>query len=183
MRLQLAVVCCWIFAVLGGCPSKALGVPNVIVILADDLGLGDYSAFGTRDVRTPHLDRLAREGMTFENFRANSCVCSATRAALLTGRYPDRVGVPGVIREEKPANSWGYLDPRATLLPQLLKKKPGTTVQSSENGTSGFPLRTLRRSRQRGCRVSVASRMSQNNGGGRKSAEIDTRYSRLSPAF
>ncbi len=95
--------------------------PNILVILTDDQGRGDYSAFGTKDIRTPHIDRLCREGLTFQNFFANSCVCSPTRAALLTGCYPDRVGVPGVIREETPDDSWGYLTPQATLLPQLLK--------------------------------------------------------------
>ncbi|MEI6713886.1 MAG: sulfatase-like hydrolase/transferase [Verrucomicrobiota bacterium] len=102
--------------------SGAAEKPNVIVILADDLGRADYSAFGTKDIRTPHIDRLFAEGMTFENFRANSCVCSPTRAALLTGCHPDRVGVPGVIREEEQENSWGYFSPRAATLPQVLKK-------------------------------------------------------------
>src|SRR5438067_10906499 len=78
--------------------------PNVVVILTDDQGRGDYSAFGTKDLRTPNIDRLFREGVAFDNFYANSCVCSPTRAALLTGCYPDRVGVPGVIREEDPGN-------------------------------------------------------------------------------
>jgi len=95
--------------------------PNILVILTDDQGRGDYSAFGTPDIRTPAMDRLFREGMTFDNFYANSCVCSPTRAALLTGCHPDRVGVPGVIRHT-PENSWGWLSPRATLLPQLLKR-------------------------------------------------------------
>ncbi len=95
--------------------------PNILVILTDDQGRGDYSAFGTKDVRTPQMDRLCREGMTFQNFFANSCVCSPTRAALLTGCYPDRVGVPGVIREENPSDSWGYLLSGASLLPQQLK--------------------------------------------------------------
>ena len=94
--------------------------PNVIIILADDLGRGDYSAFGTKDISTPNIDRLCREGMTFHNFYANSCVCSPTRAALLTGRVPDRVGVPGVIRHT-PDNSWGWLSPQAVLLPQVLR--------------------------------------------------------------
>jgi arylsulfatase A-like enzyme len=94
--------------------------PNILVILADDLGRGDYSAFGTRDIRTPAIDRLGREGITLENFYANSCVCSPTRAALLSGCYPDRVGVPGVIRDI-PANSWGYLSREAVLLPALLR--------------------------------------------------------------
>jgi len=95
--------------------------PNILVILTDDQGRGDYSEFGTKGIRTPNMDRLFREGMTFHNFYANCCVCSPTRAALLTGCYPDRVGVPGVIREETPEASWGYLSSRATLLPQVLK--------------------------------------------------------------
>ena len=94
--------------------------PNVIIILADDLGRGDYSAFGTSDISTPNIDRLCREGMTFHNFYASSCVCSPTRAALLTGQVPDRVGVPGVIRHT-PDNSWGWLSPRAVLLPQVIR--------------------------------------------------------------
>ena len=102
--------------------ASAAEKPNVLVILCDDLGRADYSAFGTKDIRTPHIDSLFAQGMTFANFRANSCVCSPTRAALLTGCHPDRVGVPGVIREEEPDNSWGYLAPGATLLPQVLKK-------------------------------------------------------------
>ncbi len=94
--------------------------PNLIVILSDDQGRGDYSAFGTADIRTPAIDRLYREGMDLQNFRANCPVCSPTRAALLTGCYPDRVGVPGVIRTH-PENSWGRLSPQAVLLPKLLK--------------------------------------------------------------
>jgi arylsulfatase A-like enzyme len=95
--------------------------PNIVIILTDDQGRGDYSAFGTADIRTPNIDRLFHEGMTFDNFYANSCVCSPSRAALMTGCYPDRVGVPGVIREEEPDDSWGYLSRRAVLLPNLLK--------------------------------------------------------------
>ncbi|WP_394793433.1 sulfatase [Armatimonas sp.] len=94
---------------------------NILIILTDDQGRGDYSAFGTKDIQTPQLDRLFREGMGFQNFFANSAVCSPTRAALLTGCYPDRVGVPGVVRDENPENSWGYLTPSARLLPQVLK--------------------------------------------------------------
>ncbi|MGB8169750.1 MAG: sulfatase-like hydrolase/transferase [Chthoniobacteraceae bacterium] len=103
------------------CRTACAELPNILVILTDDQGRGEYSAFGTKDLRTPNLDRLFHEGMTFENFYANSPVCSPSRAALLTGKYPDRVGVPGVIREEEPENSWGWLAPSATLLPKLLK--------------------------------------------------------------
>lgn len=93
--------------------------PNIMVILTDDQGCGDYSGFGTKDIRTPNIDRLAREGVTFQNFFANSSVCSPTRAALLSGCHPDRVGVPGVIRKDA-GNSWGYLSPEARLLPGVL---------------------------------------------------------------
>ena len=95
--------------------------PNFIVILTDDLGYADYSAFGTPDIRTPNIDSIFHEGLTFENFYANSPVCSPSRAALLTGCHPDRVGVPGVIRHVE-ANSWGYLSRDAVLLPQVLKE-------------------------------------------------------------
>ena len=101
--------------------ATAVPKPNILIILTDDQGRADYSAAGTPDIRTPNIDRLGREGMIFQNFFANSSVCSPSRAALLTGCYPDRVGVPGVIREQSPNNSWGFLLPSAQLLPQLLK--------------------------------------------------------------
>ncbi|MEI9896254.1 MAG: sulfatase-like hydrolase/transferase [Chthoniobacter sp.] len=71
-------------------------------------GRGEYSAFGTKDIRTPNVDRLCREGLTFDNFYANSCVCSPSRAALMTGCFPNRVGVGGMIREEDPDSNWGW---------------------------------------------------------------------------
>lgn len=101
-------------------PSAADRKPNFLVILTDDQGRGDYSAYGTRDLRTPNLDRLFADGMALENFYANCCVCSPTRASLLTGCYPDRVGVPGVIRSHA-NNNWGCLSSQAVLLPQLLR--------------------------------------------------------------
>ena len=119
----MRILSLWLCALLGAAPAAlSAQKPNVVVILADDLGRADYSAAGTPDIRTPHLDRLCAEGVTFTNFRANSCVCSPTRAALLSGRHPDRVGVPGVIREEEPDNSWGHLAPDVPLLPTVLKK-------------------------------------------------------------
>lgn len=95
--------------------------PNIILILTDDLGYGDLSCQGATDLSTPHIDAIARQGRTFINFYANSPVCSPSRAALLSGRYPDMVGVPGVIRQEE-EHSWGYLTEDATLLPQLLNR-------------------------------------------------------------
>lgn len=96
------------------------GPPNILVILADDLGYGDLGCYGSPDVKTPHIDALASAGMRFQNFYSNCPVCSPTRASLLTGLYPDRAGVPGVIRTH-PENSWGALSPHATLLPMPLR--------------------------------------------------------------
>ncbi len=95
--------------------------PNIIIILADDLGYGDLSSYGAKDLKTPNIDRIITGGIRFNNFYANSPVCSPTRAALMSGRYPDVVGVPGVIRTHA-NNNWGVLSRQATFLPQMLKK-------------------------------------------------------------
>ena len=67
--------------------------PNIVVIMADDLGYADLSCYGRRDYATPALDRLARQGMRLIHAYANSAVCSATRTALLTGRYQYRLPI------------------------------------------------------------------------------------------
>jgi len=95
--------------------------PNIVFILVDDLGYGDLSCQGGIDIQTPNIDKLFSSGMRFTNFYANSTVCSPTRASLITGCYPDMVGVPGVVRTHK-TNSWGYLSPAAITLPDMLKK-------------------------------------------------------------
>lgn len=95
--------------------------PNMLVILVDDLGYGDLSSYGAEDMETPHIDSLAASGMRFTHAYANCPVCSPTRAALLSGRYQEMVGVPGVIRTH-PNNSWGHLTPDSILLPSLLQK-------------------------------------------------------------
>ena len=99
---------------------EAAGKPNILMILVDDLGYGDLSSYGATDLKTPNIDNLMAAGMRFDNFYANCPVCSPTRAALLSGCYPDMVGVPGVIRTHI-TNNWGYLSPHAVLLPKLLK--------------------------------------------------------------
>ncbi len=113
--LLVVIVIGWLSA------SPAQGTPpNFLIIYADDLGYGDVAAYRQGDVQTPHIDALAADGMLFENMRANCTVCSPSRAALLTGRYPDRVGVPGVIRSDTD-NSWGYLSPDVKTLADHLK--------------------------------------------------------------
>jgi arylsulfatase A-like enzyme len=71
--------------------------PNIIIIVADDLGYGDLSIFGNKNINTPNIDKLGNEGLVFTDFHSNGSVCSPTRAALLTGKYQQRVGVGGVI--------------------------------------------------------------------------------------
>ena len=100
--------------------ADAADQPNIVLILVDDLGYGDLTCFGATDLKTPHVDELISRGLRFDQFYANCTVCSPTRASLMTGRYPDIAGVPGVIRQWPP-DSWGYLDPTAPTLPQLLR--------------------------------------------------------------
>ena len=96
--------------------------PNILMILVDDHGYGDLSITGGTDIQTPHLDKLFQKGVQFTNFYSNCTVCSPTRASLITGRYPDLVGVPGVIRTHDDTNSWGYLKKDITTLPNMLNK-------------------------------------------------------------
>lgn len=101
--------------------------PNILLILADDHGYGDLSVHNGPSIETPNLDRIAAEGMRFTKFYANSSVCSPSRASLMTGRFPDRVGVPGVIRTHA-QNNWGYLRQDAITLPSMLKQKDYDTA-------------------------------------------------------
>src|SRR5262245_65658908 len=71
--------------------AEKRGVPNIVFLLADDLGYGDLGCYGCRDIKTPNIDSLAARGVRFTNFYANGPECSPTRAALLTGRYQPRL--------------------------------------------------------------------------------------------
>jgi arylsulfatase len=77
-------------------PQQARRPPNIVLIYADDLGYGDLGCYGSR-IRTPNLDRLAAEGARFTHYYSANPVCSPSRAAILTGRYPTRIGVPRVL--------------------------------------------------------------------------------------
>ena len=104
-----------------GSGSNKPNKPNILLIITDDQGYHDVSYYGTKDLNTPAIDALCADGMRFDNFYANCPVCSPTRAALLTGRYQEFVGVPGVIRTHRD-NNWGYLDTSAIMLPEELGK-------------------------------------------------------------
>lgn len=101
-------------------PTHAASKPNVVVLFADDLGYGDLGCYGSPVIRTPHLDRMAAEGLRFTDFYSASEVCTPSRAALLTGRYPVRSGMCGNRRVLFP-NSKGGLPPAEVTLAEALK--------------------------------------------------------------
>jgi arylsulfatase A len=96
----------------------AKDLPNIIIILNDDQGYQDLGCYGSPDIQTPNVDQLAREGMRFTDYYVASCVCSASRAALLTGCYPERIGVPGVFF---PNRGHKGMSPDCTTIAELLK--------------------------------------------------------------
>lgn len=99
--------------------------PNVVLIYADDLGHGDLACFGNKDIRTPHLDSMARDGVKLTNFYTAQAVCSASRAALLTGCYPNRVGILGALG---PQSKIGIHDRETTLGEQFKSKGYATAI-------------------------------------------------------
>lgn len=117
-RLSVAL-CIAIFALAQVGSSQELSnhadLPNVILCMADDLGWGDTGFNGNKIVKTPHLDRMAREGVTFRRWYAGAPVCSPTRGNCLTGRHPLRLGIPT-------ANA-GHLQPAEQTLAERLKAR------------------------------------------------------------
>src|SRR5579863_3194665 len=99
--------------------------PNIVFIMADDLGYADVGCYGRPDLRTPAIDALAARGVRFLQAYANSAVCSATRTALITGRYQDRLSV-GL--DEPLAGREVGLPPNVPTLPSLLRKAGYSTT-------------------------------------------------------
>ena len=97
------------------CAAAFADKPNIVVILADDMGYGDISAYDGW-IETPHLDRIAANGARFVDFHSNGAVCSPTRAALVTGKYQQRVGIPSVVvaRKDAPTHRDGIREHHTT---------------------------------------------------------------------
>jgi arylsulfatase A len=93
--------------------------PNIVLIFTDDQGYADVGCFGSKSIPTPHLDQLAKDGRKFTDFHVAQAVCSASRAALLTGCYPNRIGFSGALG---PRSKIG-LNPNETTIARLLKQK------------------------------------------------------------
>ncbi len=99
--------------------------PNIILVFIDDMGWADLSCFGNKDARTPNIDRIAAEGIAFEQFYVNSPICSPSRVAISTGQYPQRWGITSYlnnyeINEQRGMANW--LDPKAPMLARSLKE-------------------------------------------------------------
>jgi len=114
------------FAGSGVCgAAQAVAVkPNIVIIFTDDQGYADVGKFGAEGFQTPNLDRMADEGAIFRNFHVAQPVCSASRAALLTGCYPNRIGIHGALA---PGTKTGISDHETTLA-QLLKRQGYATA-------------------------------------------------------
>lgn len=98
--------------------------PNVVIIFTDDQGYQDVGVFGSPNIETPHLDQMAKEGVLLTSFYAAQAVCSASRAALLTGCYPNRIGIHNALG---PGNTHG-INASETTLAEMLKAKGYTTA-------------------------------------------------------
>src|SRR6184192_824434 len=105
------------------CAHAAAKPPNIVVILADDLGYGDLACYGHPTIRTPNLDRMAAEGMRFTDFYSAGEVCTPSRAALLTGRLPIRNGMCSDKRRVLFPNSSGGLPAGEITIAQALKTR------------------------------------------------------------
>src|SRR6187455_2437547 len=93
MRSVFLVLSCWIAVVaLVGLGRSAQAKPNILVIVGDDMGYGDIGVHGCRDIPTPHIDSLAKNGVRCSNGYVSHPYCSPTRAGLMTGRYQQRFG-------------------------------------------------------------------------------------------
>ncbi|MDN5204575.1 sulfatase [Fulvivirgaceae bacterium BMA10] len=114
-----------------GTNNKKEVPPNIVIIFTDDQGYADVGTYGARGFKTPHLDAMATEGMKFTDFYVASSVCSPSRAALLTGCYPQRIGIPGVLFPERLNTEWNPkqrntktgIHPDETTIAEMLKDK------------------------------------------------------------
>jgi len=100
VRWRLGLICCLVascYFATQSCAADSKRPPNIVIVFCDDLGYGDVGVFGAKGYATPNIDRMAAEGIRFTRFYAAQAVCSASRAALLTGCYPNRIGIKGAL--------------------------------------------------------------------------------------
>ena len=113
------------FAVLGGlCAAPPTAQPNILLMYVDNVGYGDLGCYGARSIRTPRIDELASNGLRLTNFLVSQPVCTASRAALMTGCYSNRVGLFGALNHTSTIG----ISAKEPLLPQLFKQRGYATA-------------------------------------------------------
>src|SRR5262249_19960907 len=106
-------------------PQTTVTKPNIVLILADDLGYGDLACYGSTKNLTPQIDQLAKSGIRFTDFHSASAVCSPARVSILTGRSPGRFGITRTFNDARDE----FLLREAITLPELLKEAGYATAQ------------------------------------------------------
>ena len=104
------------------CSNAVAKNPNYILVFIDDMGWGDFSCFGNEHAKTPNIDRLAGEGIRFEQFYVNSPICSPSRTAISTGQYPQRWKITSYLSRRKHNEQRGmaqWLDLKAPMLARM----------------------------------------------------------------
>ncbi|MFZ4766373.1 MAG: arylsulfatase, partial [Roseimicrobium sp.] len=146
MRLFTSFVCLLAVAVWCSSSSAAESTrkPNIVFIIADDLGWGDLGCYGQKIIKTPNLDRMAAEGMRFTQHYSGNAVCAPSRCVLMTGKHPGHAFIRDN-RELKPEGQWPIPDEEVTL-PEVLKSQGYATGGFGKwglgaPGTAGEPLR------------------------------------------
>ena len=115
--------------------------PNIVLVFIDDMGWGDFSCFGNKDAKTPNIDRMAKEGIRFEQFYVNSPICSPSRTAISTGHYPQRWRITSYLAHRAMNNRRGmaqWLDPKAPTLAQSTLS-PGDSVLTTAASIAPVP--------------------------------------------
>src|SRR5690554_4622752 len=118
IKVSIVSSICLLALTVNAVKAQDHALPNIVLIYADDLGYGDLASYGALDFETPNLDKLASEGMRFTNFQVAQAVCSASRAGILTGTYPNRLGLSGAL---SPHATIG-LNPEEETIAELVKR-------------------------------------------------------------
>ena len=146
LAISLLLLAAWPWSALAAAPK-----PNIVFILADDLGYGDLGCYGQTKIRTPNLDRLAAEGMRFTNFYAGCSVCAPSRCTLLTGKHLGHATVRDNLQRGPGLEGQHPMEPGTVTVAQLLKKagyataivgKWGLGMPERSQQPAGFRLRS-----------------------------------------
>jgi arylsulfatase A-like enzyme len=125
----LDLITLWLCVVAASCATQqeqAATPPNIVLVFIDDMGWGDFSCFGNKAAATPNIDRLANEGIRFEQFYVNSPICSPSRTAISTGQYPQRWRITSYLAHRAQNQRRGmaqWLDPAAPMLARSLQQR------------------------------------------------------------